>query len=370
MRSNTKASNYKLIKEIRIKFRKFFIFYKNRFPSCTEKDLSNEFKRQATFDVILSKLNKKSRDFLLNLCMKDQNVNAKYKLNKVLGRKSHLFHVVFPSIWPFLTSMGAFFFLSYLLFVVNDVENAVKHLFFAFLFLGWSVHHWFRAIIDEATFKGHHTLVVRRGLIYGFWLFIASEIMLFFGLFWAFFHCSISPAIQVGFLIPAAGIQNVPYLGVPLFNTSLLLCSSLSVTLAHKGIIRGSFRVVLDGLFITIFLGLTFLFLQINEYKSCMYNISDGAYPSIFYMLTGLHGSHVFVGLVWLIISLFRIIKRHFTTRHYAGFLFAIWYWHFVDIIWIGVYCSIYIWLANSVLIYHLFVGFCIFIILFYFTNW
>jgi len=98
MRSNTKASNYKLIKEIRIKFRKFFIFYKNRFPSCTEKDLSNEFKRQATFDVILSKLNKKSRDFLLNLCMKDQNVNAKYKLNKVLGRKSHLFHVVFPSI--------------------------------------------------------------------------------------------------------------------------------------------------------------------------------------------------------------------------------------------------------------------------------
>jgi len=117
-------------------------------------------------------------------------------------------------------------------------------------------------------------------------------------MFWAYFHCSISPAIQVGFLIPASGITNVYHFGVPLFNTSLLVCSSLSVTLAHKAIMRGSFRFLLDGLFITIFLGLTFLLLQINEYRSCMFNISDGAYPSIFYVLTGLHGFHVFVGLV------------------------------------------------------------------------
>lgn len=179
----------------------------------------------------------------------------------------------------------------------------------------------------------------------------------------------ISPAIQVGYLIPAASITNVPYLGVPLFNTSLLCCSSLSITLAHKGMIRGNFMNLLDGLLITIILGLTFLMLQINEYKSCMYNISDGAYPSIFYMLTGLHGFHVFVGLVWLILSVFRILSRHFTTRHYAGFLFAIWYWHFVDIIWIIVYCSVYIWLANSALIYVIIYCVLSLIVLWYFTN-
>jgi len=77
----------------------------------------------------------------------------------------------------------------------------------------------------------------------------------------------------------------------------LLTSSSLSVTLAHKAILKGSFKSTLDGLFITIFLGLTFLILQINEYKNCLFNFSDGAYSSVFYMLTGLHGFHVFIGL-------------------------------------------------------------------------
>jgi len=122
--------------------------------------------------------------------------------------------------------------------------------------------------------------------------------MLFFGLFWAFFHCALAPAIQVGYLIPGPSLSNVPFFGVPFFNTFLLITSSFSLTMAHKGIILGSFKKTLDGLLITIALGLTFLVLQINEYKSCMFNISDGAYPSIFYMLTGLHGSHVFVGLL------------------------------------------------------------------------
>ncbi len=112
------------------------------------------------------------------------------------------------------------------------------------------------------------------------------------------FPLFISPAIEVGRMIPAFGIENVPYNGVPMFNTILLVVSSLSVTLAHKSIDNNNFRGLLDGLLITILLGLTFLILQLNEYKTCMFNISDGAYPSIFYMLTGLHGTHVFIGLI------------------------------------------------------------------------
>jgi len=97
--------------------------------------------------------------------------------------------------------------------------------------------------------------------------------------------------------VPAYGLMNVLYIGVPLFNTSLLLCSSVSLTWAHKGLLYGSFKTTVDGLLVTLILGSTFIYLQFKEYKSCMFNISDGAYPAAFYMLTGLHGMHVLVGL-------------------------------------------------------------------------
>lgn len=191
--------------------------------------------------------------------------------------------------------------------------------------------------------------------------------MLFGGLFWAYSHFSLSPAETVGCIIPAMGVINVPYDNVPLFNTCLLTSSSLSVTLGHKAVIKGSFKHALDGFIVTIILGLTFLVPQINEYKNCLFNFSDGAYSSVFYMLTGLHGFHVLIGLCWLILSLYRLLARHFTTKHHLGLLFSIWYWHSVDTIWIGVYCFVHIWLAN----YYLFVSFISGIILgFIFIIW
>lgn len=357
-----RGRNYKIIRQFLIECRKIFSTL-DRSSYDTDSKIYLIIQSKPNLVELLNKLDDVLKSEILNKLHKELKTED-YKLNNVLGRKLHLFHVVFPSIWPFLTSIGAFLLLSCILFVINNIVSS-SSLIIILLFLIISAIFWFRAIIDEATFKGHHTLVVRNGLIYGFWLFIISEIMLFFGLFWAFFNCAISPAIQVGLIIPALSVENVPYLGVPLFNTALLLCSSLSVTLAHKGIVIGSFRTVLDGLIITIFLGFIFLMLQINEYRSCIYNISDGAYPSIFYMLTGLHGTHVFVGLIWLILSFIRFINRHFTTLHHNGFLFGIWYWHFVDIIWIGVYSLIYIWLANSILLYILINIAIIFIILY-----
>jgi len=325
MKENLRGRNYKIIKEFRIEVRKIFSKFDKSYYDTETKFFMLVLAQPKLVDL-LRQMDPELYNEVIKQSYSDLNETARYKLNKVLGRKLHLFHVVFPSIWPILTSISLFLLLSCILFIINKLTSSIS-LFILVLFVLCSLIFWFRAIIDEATYKGHHTLVVRNGLTYGFWLFIASEIMLFFGLFWAFFNCAISPAIQVGLLIPALSIENVPYLGVPLFNTALLLCSSLSVTLAHKGIEIGSFRTVLDGLIITIMLGFVFLCLQINEYRSCMYNISDGAYPSIFYMLTGLHGSHVFVGLIWLTLSFFRIISRHFTTTHHNGFLFGIWYW-------------------------------------------
>jgi len=341
--------NYRITTDFRIKFKEVIL---EKYPNVeiTEELILKTFEELTKNDSDIATLSKLTRKFLLEYCRKDLSVTAKNNLNNVLGRKAHLFHVVFPSIWPFVTSIGAFLFLSSIVFYLNGVSEI--SLIWSFVILIASICGWFRSIIDEATFKGHHTIVVRRGLIAGFLLFIASEVMLFFGLFWAFFHCAISPAVEVGMIIPALGITTIPYYGVPFFNTALLVASSLSLTLAHKGIIWGSYKYILDGLLITILFGLIFLILQFNEYKSCMYNISDGAFPSAFYMLTGLHGCHVFIGLVWLIINLVRILLRHFTERHYAGFLFSIWYWHFVDIVWIFVYGAVYIWLSNCVLLY------------------
>lgn len=166
------SSNYKLIRDARIKIKNYL---DTSNIELTNANIFNIMREILEVDVNFKNLDSASQLKLLNICAKDYKSKKKNKLNNVLGRKSHLFHVVFPSIWPFLTSVAAFFFLSSLLFLFNGIEGAVKIFFFAFLLLLIFMYCWFRTIIDEATFKGHHTLVVRRGLIYGFWLFIASE---------------------------------------------------------------------------------------------------------------------------------------------------------------------------------------------------
>jgi len=259
------------------------------------------------------------------------------------GRK-HLFHIVDPSPWPIITALSAFFMLSGLAFYMHRIAFGGYFFFFGIVAVASCMFFWFTDVVKEASFAGYHSLAVRTGIRYGFLLFIISEIMLFFGFFWAFFHSSFCPSILLGAQWPPVGIVVIPVLEFPLFNTALLIISGLSITWAHRGIALGSFREAIDAFIITIFLGFLFVGLQMFEYYEAFFNISDSVYSTTFYTLTGLHGMHVIVGASFITICFIRLLRRHFLTNHYLGFIFAVWYWHFVDAVWILLFLSVYCW--------------------------
>jgi heme/copper-type cytochrome/quinol oxidase subunit 3 len=198
-------------------------------------------------------------------------------------------------------------------------------------------------------------------------LFIVSEVMFFFSFFWAFFHSSLSPSIVLGSVWPPIGINVLNPLKIPLLNTLILLLSGLTVTWSHH-IIRdrswqfpffskSSFEVddflnnyvlCVFSLFLTVLLGLEFTAWQAYEYYKATFYIYDGVYGSTFYMTTGLHGLHVIIGTIFLIVCFFRLINLHFTYDHHLGYEGAIWYWHFVDVVWIFLFLSIYCWGSGS----------------------
>jgi heme/copper-type cytochrome/quinol oxidase subunit 3 len=213
--------------------------------------------------------------------------------------------------------------------------------------------------VIEATFEGRHTFAVQRGLRLGFLLFIVSEIMFFFSFFWAFFHSSVSPAIWIGAVWPPLGIQTLNAWGLPLLNTVILLSSGVTVTWAHKTMAtprvlpvptdKSKFkyrarREVIKSLAATIVLGIFFTSIQLYEYKHTSFAINDGIYGSVFFLLTGFHGFHVLVGTIFLVVCWFRHVSYHFTRDHHLGFETAIWYWHFVDIVWIFLFIFVYVW--------------------------
>jgi cytochrome c oxidase subunit 3 len=211
----------------------------------------------------------------------------------------------------------------------------------------YSMYVWWRDVIREATFEGHHTLLVQLGLRYGMILFIASEIMFFLAFFWAFFHSSLAPTIDIGAIWPPRGIQVLNPWEVPFLNTVILLSSGVSVTWAHHAILAGFRQQAIYSLVVTIFLAILFTGFQVLEYVTAPFAISDGIYGSTFFLATGFHGFHVFVGSIFLIICLVRAYKFHFTKFHHFGFEAAAWYWHFVDVVWLFLFVSIYWWGGN-----------------------
>lgn len=258
--------------------------------------------------------------------------------------KKHLFHLVSPSPWPLIISIGAFFFTTGLAFCMHRIGLGGYICLVGVAILALASFFWFRDIVEEASYAGFHTRVVKKGLTSGFYLFIVSEVMLFFGFFWAFFHSSLSPAVIFGTVWPPAGIVTINVFAFPLFNTILLIISGFSITWAHRATSLGSYGDVIDSLLITMFLGFTFVFLQGLEYFEAAFNLDDGIYSCTFYMLTGLHGCHVLVGASFIFVCFVRFLRKNFTTSHYLGFVFAIWYWHFVDAVWIFLFLTVYGW--------------------------
>jgi heme/copper-type cytochrome/quinol oxidase subunit 3 len=256
----------------------------------------------------------------------------------------HGFHLVDPSPWPLVTSGAALALVLGATQYMHGYSSGGWFLFISVIALLLSVSCWWRDVVREATYQGHHTSIVQLGMRYGMLLFILSEVMFFVAFFWAFFASALAPSIDIGAVWPPVGIQTFSPWEVPLLNTLILLTSGVTVTWAHHAMVAGNREETILGLFFTICLGAIFTGFQGLEYSEAGFCISDGVYGSSFFMATGFHGLHVLIGSIFLAVTLFRQIRYHFTKQHHFGFEAAAWYWHFVDVVWLFLFCVIYWW--------------------------
>ena len=433
------------------------------------------------------------------------------------NKRWHKFHIVSPSPWPFYLSMALLSLILHFISLLYRDFTAVFCFFFSLFLLITIISLWFRDIIRESTYMGYHTLDVQMMHRTGFVLFLVSEVMVFFGFFWAYFHFALSPSIFGGNIWPPEGIvfffisenlndglqlwyllgsvhprnfdftpglletiflthnneesilcldiflyiylglffnnvlydyfsyfsyvdlifgfssefgdsvinKNPPFIleinfnaggvdwlkslscdqfldilrslalmgteckqlyfknifnkniffnfysinsfsfskisfvrylnlfssgalinpfRIPLLNTVVLLTSGCILMWGHTCLRLRDYLSSAVGLLITLIFALYFILCQVFEYIHAAFSINDGVYGSIFYMLTGLHGFHVIVGTLFLAVCLARFLQNHFTSTNHFGLEAAIWYWHFVDVVWIFLYIFVYLW--------------------------
>ena len=260
--------------------------------------------------------------------------------------KDHDYHILPPSIWPFLGAVGAF---VMLFGAVLWMHGSMPFIFLAgFVLVLYVMWCWWGDTIVE-NLAGDHTPVVQIGLRYGFIFFIMSEVMFFAAWFWAFFKNALypmgpdSPAIDGQW--PPAGIETFDPWHLPLINTMILLCSGCAATWAHHALVHENNRKDMKtGLLIAILLGAVFTLFQAYEYSHAQFGFAGNIYGATFFMATGFHGLHVIIGTIFLLICLMRAQRGHFTPDNHIGFEAAAWYWHFVDVVWLFLFFSIYIW--------------------------
>ncbi len=290
--------------------------------------------------------------------------------------KNHDYHLVNPSPWPLVGSIGALVMAIGAVILMRSLGGGQG--LFGFkgpmvfgagsLIVLLTMALWWRDVIKEAH-TGDHTPVVRLHLRYGMIMFIASEIMFFVAWFWAYFDASLFPSAVypvnpettnavVGMVDRAAATGGVwppkptadgafkstfdPW-GLPLVNTLILLLSGTTVTWAHHALLEGKRKALINALAVTVLLGLLFTALQVYEYSHAAFKYSGHIYGATFFMATGFHGAHVVIGTIFLAVCLFRAMKGHFTPTQHFGFEAAAWYWHFVDVVWLFLFACIYV---------------------------
>nr|ALO76974.1 cytochrome c oxidase subunit 3 [Malachiinae sp. GENSP01] len=256
--------------------------------------------------------------------------------------KNHPFHLVEVSPWPILGAFGAMTTMMGIIKWFHLYNNNLLLLSFMILLL--VMYQWWRDITRESTFQGLHTFIVVNGLRWGMILFITSEVFFFISFFWSFFHNSLAPNMDIGMIWPPKSIFPFNPIQIPLLNTLILLTSGLTVTWAHHSLMENNYKQTFQGLLLTIILGVYFSMLQAYEYIEASFCISDSIYGSSFFMATGFHGIHVLIGSTFLMVCLTRHLMNHYSKIHHFGFEAAAWYWHFVDVVWLFLYISIYWW--------------------------
>jgi cytochrome c oxidase subunit 3 len=261
------------------------------------------------------------------------------------GAKNHDYHILPPSIWPLIGAVSGGVMAAGGIMWMHSVLYGGWVFVLGVLGVLFTMFSWWSDVIREAH-AGDHTPVVALHLRYGMILFIASEVMFFVGWFWAWFDFSLFPSTvdAVGGVWPPKGIEVLDPFAFPLLNTLILLCSGTTVTWAHHALIHGDREGLKKGLWCTILLGLLFSSIQAYEYAHAPFAFKGLNYGAAFFMATGFHGFHVIIGTIFLTVCLIRAYKGDFTPKQHFGFEAAAWYWHFVDVVWLFLFISIYVW--------------------------
>jgi cytochrome c oxidase subunit 3 len=280
--------------------------------------------------------------------------------------QSARYYVPAPSLWPICGSIALLAMAMGAAAWFNGGGWGKFLVFGGLLLLAYMIAGWFSTVARESE-TGQYNKQVDSGFRWGMGWFIFSEVMFFAAFFGALFYMRVIsvpdlgslesqaliwPGFKPGWPVSGPGIteQFTPMgaMGIPAMNTLILLTSGATVTWAHWGLLKGNRSQLIWGLVMTVGLGLAFLGFQIYEYAHAYselnLKLSMGAYGATFYMLTGFHGFHVTVGTIMLIVILFRSVAGHFTAEHHFGFEGVAWYWHFVDVVWLGLFIFVY-WL-------------------------
>nr|YP_010426346.1 cytochrome c oxidase subunit III [Neucentropus mandjuricus]USL48461.1 cytochrome c oxidase subunit III [Neucentropus mandjuricus] len=255
---------------------------------------------------------------------------------------NHPFHLVNYSPWPLTGSMGT-------MIMMMGITKMFHKFNFQLMFIGiiiiiLTMFQWWRDIIRESTYQGYHNKEVNMNMKWGMALFILSEVMFFLSFFWAFFHSSLSPTIDIGMNWPPKNIETFNPFQIPLLNSIILISSGITVTWTHYSILKNNKNKSVISLMITIFLGIYFTLIQSMEYNEATFSLNDSVYGTTFFVTTGFHGLHVIIGTTMLSICLIRLIKNQFSSDHHFGLEASIWYWHFVDVIWLFLFVFMYWW--------------------------
>jgi cytochrome c oxidase subunit III len=284
--------------------------------------------------------------------------------------KTPYYFVPAPSRHPVMAAIGLFFVILGAGQWVNGHGWGMYSLFGGLLFWAFVLQQWFREAIHESE-TGLYSDRIDISFRWSMGWFIFSEVMFFaafFGaLYWARVYSvpslgslensilwpdfkAIWPSTAAGFTAaPGGTVEPFSTIGpwpLPTVNTALLLTSGVTLTIAHHALIAGNRAKTIGFMWITVLLGLIFLFVQgfeyAHAYKDLNLKLSSGVFGSTFFMLTGFHGFHVFVGMLMLLFITIRLMKGHFTADRHFGFEGAAWYWHFVDVVWLGLYVVVY----------------------------
>jgi len=234
---------------------------------------------------------------ILNFKLLKDNVNFFYRKeekmvinNLEISLPKHPYHIVDQSPWPITLSGVLLSLTTSAVLTFQGYPMGEILLLCSIILLNWGMTLWFKDVITESSFLGAHTDKVQKGISLGVALFIVSEVFFFLSIFWAYFHSSLAPAIEIGSEWPPKGIEPVNASEVPTANTTILLSSGSAVTVTHHSLVDRFINWANYGSVATLYLAVLFTALQGMEYFGVSYTITDSVFGSTFYMGTGFHG--------------------------------------------------------------------------------